>query len=521
MSEPRPKRWAASAAQDESDHVDEAGDQVDEEDDTPSPEALEHAKRLFDRRLPVTGSTAAQIVRRITLTTPEGWSDDKEATISGYWDASSAKTHSARINQGRHAALLALFKTSIRVTGLAPITMISPIHCLRYQPVSRDNSGLESIYSQTFCALLTSLIVHPGFGGNKHHIIWALQYAVARRLDDRRAWPHEQYGGRCPALELVSQRIGDAEAPASIHTMHIAAREEVVAHGDHPTPWSGFLFHLGETVATHGSPRPPVVQDFRKNLGFDVLPVTLWDLQTLEKAVDTMEWPVEDMRYPVSEAWNAWKTVRKGRDVPSIKQLPEMFELLHKDVYRQTYSRSSSVSLSDQDESADVTLLPSSPVGGDLTEADIDMANGHVDGLPDFSEYLPSDGSLRGEEDTDMMDLGNNEVPSEAGLSTPLPSALQQTVEAQINKGLSDFMKQQREITAEQNRKINALQSEVDGLKVQLVDKQRQIDLLRTADSSSEQRSDSVTIAAPQRAVAVIDDEGFPVPPIWRSFMES
>ncbi|EXK95638.1 hypothetical protein FOQG_04188 [Fusarium oxysporum f. sp. raphani 54005] len=101
-----------------------------------------------------------------------------------------------------------------------------------------------------------------------------------------------------------------------------------------------------------------------------------------------MEWPLEDLRYPVSEAWKAWKTVRKGRDVPSMKQLPEMFELLHKDVFRQTYSCLSPVSSSDQDESADVAPLSSSPWGGNLTRNDVGTGNDHVENeLPDSSEH--------------------------------------------------------------------------------------------------------------------------------------
>ncbi|EXK95637.1 hypothetical protein FOQG_04187 [Fusarium oxysporum f. sp. raphani 54005] len=116
---------------------------VDEDDDDPSDEALAHAKHLFHRRRPVSESTTADNVERITQPTPEGWSAEDETVVSGSWDGSSAKIYSAKINQGQHAAFLALFKTSIRVLGLAPITMISPIHCLRYQPVSRDNSGLE------------------------------------------------------------------------------------------------------------------------------------------------------------------------------------------------------------------------------------------------------------------------------------------------------------------------------------------------------------------------------------------
>ncbi|KAF5714454.1 hypothetical protein FMUND_7416 [Fusarium mundagurra] len=85
----------------------------------------------------------------------------------------------------------------------------------------------------------------------------------------------------------------------------------------------------------------------------------------------------------------------------------------------------------------------------------------------------------------DTMVLVKDEVASEAGLPTPLPSALQPTLEAQINERPSDFIKQERKITAEQERKINALQTKVDALEMKLVDKQRQIDLLRTAPSSS------------------------------------
>ncbi|KAF5604556.1 uncharacterized protein FSUBG_6859 [Fusarium subglutinans] len=473
MSDRRPKRAATSAPQDE---PPSKRPDVDEEDDSPSEEALEHAKHLFDRRRPVTKSTAAEIVRRITQPTPEGWSDDDEAVISGYWDASPAKTHSAKINQGQHAALLTLFKTSIRVVGLAPITMISPIHSLRYQPVSRDNSGIESIYSDTFCILLPALIVHPGFGRNKHHIIWAMQYAVACRLDDRRAWPHEQYSGYCPALELVSQRIGNSLAPEPIHAMHKSAREEVVAQGRDPTQWSDFLYHVGETVASHGSPRPPVVEEFRENLGFDVLPVTLWDLQALEKAVDTMEWPEEDMRYPVSEAWKAWKIVKQGRDAPAIRQLPELFELLHKDIYRQTYSPSSPVPSSDQDESVDVNPQPPSPEDENPTD-EIGTGNDHAENVFDSSEHsCLEEGAGSGE---DMM--ATDDVAPEAGFPAALPPALQSSLETQMNKRLNDFMKQQREITAEQERKITDLQSKVDDLGVQLADKQRQIDLLSTA----------------------------------------
>ncbi|KAF4958519.1 hypothetical protein FGADI_2319 [Fusarium gaditjirri] len=397
MSEPRRKRVAMSAPQNEPSnkraHIDE------EEDDGPSVGAFAHATHLLNRRPPLRGSSAADIVQSITQPTPEGWSADDETAASDYWDGSLAKLQSANINQGQHAALLALFKTSIRVLRIAPITMISPIHCLRYQPVSKDNSGLETIYSPAFCTLLAKLIVHPCFGGKKDHITWALQYAVACRIDDRRAWPHEQYIEFCPALELVSQRIGDSDAPESIHAMHISAREEVVALGDRdPDPWSDFLYHLGQTVAGDESPRPPVDEKFRESLGIYVLPITLWDLQALEKAVDSMEWPQKNMRYPVSEAWSAWKAARRGQTVPTIKQLPQMFELLHKDIFRQTYDGTFPVPSSEEDENTDFDPLPSQ-VGGfqapSQSELDDSYQDGTVADIPiDDMPMLPADDAM-------------------------------------------------------------------------------------------------------------------------------
>ncbi|KAF5665049.1 hypothetical protein FDENT_12699 [Fusarium denticulatum] len=77
----------------------------------------------------------------------------------------------------------------------------------------------------------------------------------------------------------------------------------------------------------------------------------------------------------------------------------------------------------------------------------------------------------------DTMVLVKDEVTSEAGLPTHFPP--------QISERPLDSTKQEQEITADQERKINALQAKVDALEMQPVDKQREIDLLRAAPSSS------------------------------------
>jgi hypothetical protein len=87
-------------------------------------------------------------------------------------------------------------------------------------------------------------------------------------------------------------------------------------------------------------------------------------------------------------------------------------------------------------------------------------------------------------EEVHRMVMVKDEFASEDGLPTHLPSALQSSVEAQRNERPGDRIKQESEATAEQDRRINVLQTEVDALQMQLADKQRELDLLRTARNS-------------------------------------
>ncbi|KAF5543365.1 hypothetical protein FNAPI_9687 [Fusarium napiforme] len=87
-------------------------------------------------------------------------------------------------------------------------------------------------------------------------------------------------------------------------------------------------------------------------------------------------------------------------------------------------------------------------------------------------------------DDVDTMVHVKTEFASDAGLTTHFTSALQPSLEAHIDERPGGFIKQEGDITAEQERRINVLQTEVDALEMQLADKQREIDLLRTARSS-------------------------------------
>nr|RBQ85998.1 hypothetical protein FVER53263_06616 [Fusarium verticillioides] len=87
-------------------------------------------------------------------------------------------------------------------------------------------------------------------------------------------------------------------------------------------------------------------------------------------------------------------------------------------------------------------------------------------------------------DEVDTMVHVKTEFASDAGLPTTLPSARQSTAEPPINERPGHFIKQETGIAAEQERRINALQTEVDALEMQLAAKQREIDLLRTARSS-------------------------------------
>ncbi|SCO45489.1 uncharacterized protein FFNC_10318 [Fusarium fujikuroi] len=114
--------------------------------------------------------------------------------------------------------------------------------------------------------------------------------------------------------------------------MHADARLRVSQKGKTPSPWSDLLYHLGEIVSKNDTRRPSV--DSNREMGDDVLPLTLWDLNQIAKAIETFKIRTREWRFPVTEALSAWNQVRSTHESPSMRLLSSFYEHYTEDVLR-------------------------------------------------------------------------------------------------------------------------------------------------------------------------------------------
>ncbi|KAF5683040.1 hypothetical protein FGLOB1_14860, partial [Fusarium globosum] len=94
------------------------------------------------------------------------------------------------------------------------------------------------------------------------------------------------------------------------------------------------LYHLGEIVSKNDTRRPAVDPKYYREMGEDVLPLTLWDLCQIVKAIETFKFRTREWRFSVTEAVSAWNQVRSAHESPSMKLLPSFYEHYTKDVFR-------------------------------------------------------------------------------------------------------------------------------------------------------------------------------------------
>ncbi|KAJ0127143.1 Uncharacterized protein HZ326_29753 [Fusarium oxysporum f. sp. albedinis] len=79
---------------------------------------------------------------------------------------------------------------------------------------------------------------------------------------------------------------------------------------------------------------PPAVDpEYEMYQGFPVVPVTLWDLQVVSKAIASTGFKPE-WDYSTDEALKAWTAGTTDKDVFTKDKLPILYELAYKDMFR-------------------------------------------------------------------------------------------------------------------------------------------------------------------------------------------
>ncbi|KAJ4011536.1 hypothetical protein NW752_008542 [Fusarium irregulare] len=349
--------------------------------DDPCREALDAVASLLERH-PVQGARSTdEIVADYQKAVPDGWTNDDEELVTTMWDESDLKGSTRSFSNPLHAPLLKLWKISFRVFKRSPLGLTYLRVFMQYQPASKSQRSSHDIPSQTFCDTLSKLMVYPLWCGSWRRLTCALQYVIVCRTNDYAAMEKVSSSAEgCEALKLTNREMlkhkHDPEPPA-LHDLHRNAREKARGDGNECSPYSDFLFHLGETAAKHTSGRPSVLEEFTSFMEIPILPLTLWDLEIVVKAIDSMNGIVAtEYTFKVEDGSKAWNKLKSGRELPSMSQLPDLYEAFAKESFREIVSLRKLQLQSQTADSGSEDDPPESPTHRqDEQEMDVDSAS--------------------------------------------------------------------------------------------------------------------------------------------------
>ena len=346
--------------------------------DDPCQEALDAVASLLERH-PIQGARSTdEIVVDFQKAVPDGWTDVDEELVTTMWDESDLKGSTRNFSNPLHAALLKLWKISFRVFQRSPLGLTYLRVFMQYQPASKSQRSSHEIPSQTFCETLSRLMVYPLWRGSWRRLTCALQYVIVCRTKDYAAMEKVASSAEgCEALKLTNREMlkhkNDPEPPA-LHEIHRNAREKARGDGYECSTYSDFLFHLGETAAKHTSGRPSVLEEFTSFMEIPILPLTLWDLEIVVKAIDSMNGIVAtEYTFKVEDGSKAWNKLKSGRELPTMSQLPDLYEAFAKESFREIVSLRKLQLQSQTADSGSEDYPPESPTHGqNEQEMDVD-----------------------------------------------------------------------------------------------------------------------------------------------------
>ncbi|CAG7565828.1 unnamed protein product [Fusarium equiseti] len=297
--------------------------------------ATEAAKELVESNEPIDASDIDELVGFLHKPPDENWTAEEEAEVGRLWDESPEKEAWNRMSAKSHPFLLPLFKVCLRVRRRNPLSLISPLYGLRYHHRHGDGSK-HMLYLKAFSQLLTKLIVHPCMQRGVVRLVFAIQYTVVCRYDDRRLWlTHNVDTFSGPDLTRAIQAFHSCGGSRPVHEIHGEARANIIRAGESPTRFSDLLFRIGEIVKDkeYSQDQPP--EEFLTQHGRNVLPVTTEDLDVIRQAIDSMQWSGdESYKCTTEEAFEAYRVIKKKQELPDKHRLKEFIERGYKQLLR-------------------------------------------------------------------------------------------------------------------------------------------------------------------------------------------
>ncbi|RBR21406.1 uncharacterized protein FIESC28_04943 [Fusarium coffeatum] len=387
--------------------------------DDPWEKALDAAAHMLEEYPPVEIRDTDGIVAQFLKALPEGWTEDDEETVTKMWDDSGLKAKTASFSNPHSAPLLNVWKTSFRLFQRPPLGLVGVTAAMRYQPMTTHSRSRPHIPSTNFCLALSKLLVHPIWTGSFRRVTGALQYAIICRTGDYRALNRiSSKAEECLALNSLNQGIlkyRHTSTPHPLHKMHRVVRDQARTKGKEISPWSDFLFHSGETLENDTSKRPPILEEFTDFMGVRVLPLTLWDVEMVTKALGSMGNIETEYRMSVEDAFKAWNEQKSDRERPSMTQLPDLYEAFYKEAFREVVSFLKGQSQPQTGDSGSEDDLPESPIHGqNEEEMDVDSERSSSFFEEDNRDITMSDGDLLTMSDDDLLPPDEDQDESES-----------------------------------------------------------------------------------------------------------
>ncbi|KAM0491566.1 hypothetical protein ACHAP8_010485 [Fusarium lateritium] len=226
----------------------------------------------------------------------EGWTEQDEDAIQRQWDESEMKQVKEHVKWHNYAEFMSLWKICLRVRRCSPVYLISPMSNLRFLPAAEARSFfiINADDALNDC---------PAF---KRSLRW-LQSARGSGLD------------------------------RSTHSILEEAMDRSVEKGERVLTTTKLLHKVGSVAIGQQHDVPTPTQAIHEQYGFQVISITIEDLNNVRQAIDTFEWPEsmrEEFACTTGEALQSYRLMHKRHEKPAAAELGEYFERSHKDVMR-------------------------------------------------------------------------------------------------------------------------------------------------------------------------------------------
>ncbi|KAM0218057.1 hypothetical protein ACHAQD_006993 [Fusarium lateritium] len=344
-------------------------------------DAAEYAAYLLDETAPFEKEDIDEVVGYLIKPPDDQWTQDQEDQVVERFRSLGMQDTRGRMTPTSNPVLLGLFKVCLRVFGVTPVKLISPLYQMSYQATGTKGKGKRSphIFSTSFCDALSGLIVHPSIDASRDRLVCMLQFAIICRLDIRRPWRIVNPPKDCYVLVRLRREMEAAEGGSRmlnepVSLIHKRLRTSAHSQRKKCSSLSDYLDRISDISAeTYGTVSEP--DDGSYNMfGVYYKPIIAEDLALVVRAIDETPLQSPDLTYSVSHALKSYRDAKKGHEFPSAREFPEVWERSQKNMLR-VFSLIEKAKLAKSQENE----APAQNQEGSSGPGDVDMVNQEVD----------------------------------------------------------------------------------------------------------------------------------------------